>query len=339
MHRAYRALEHGRVTSACLQERTIQEFPAEIRDFAKAFIALQKGRHEDGLYNGHGRLPGVERSGTRRFSRTRQAADSSKRISTAGAVSPPMCCLGSGHRWSFLWSRRLARHREIGRSPYIPLDILFLFVRYNALNADTIMGGLELPTIRISDKSMQRLKKWAEPLEDTTESAFAKVLDAAERFRDAHAPEPRSPEDAGTSRRPEPETAPRPKHSIDAFRWPLLDTLHALGGRASAEAVRSAMRDRMAPRLFPGDLDRLKSGQERWWNNVQWQRHRLKEEGYLRADSPRGVWELSDKGTALMETRSEDGPGSIVDHLLAIPDVGEGTDFERARSGPRRVDL
>ena len=40
-----------------------------------------------------------------------------------------------------------------------------------------------MPTIRISDKSMQRLKAWAEPLEDTADSALAKVLDVAERYR------------------------------------------------------------------------------------------------------------------------------------------------------------
>ena len=151
-----------------------------------------------------------------------------------------------------------------------------------------------MPTIRISDKSMERLKKWAEPLEDTPESAFAKVLDAAERSRGVQVPEPPSPADA--------ETASRPYHSTGSFRRPLLEILHALGGRASAKAVRSAFRDRMAPELLPGDLDRLKAGEERWWKNVRHQRTMLKKEGYLLADSPYGVWELSDKGMVLPQT-------------------------------------
>ena len=194
-----------------------------------------------------------------------------------------------------------------------------------------------MPTIRISDKSMQRLKKWAEPLEDSAEAAFAKVLEAAERFRGAHTPKPRSMDDAGVSRHTKPEAAPRSKLSLDAFRWPLLETLHAFGGRAHVDDLRPAMRDRMAPQLLPGDLDRLKSGQERWWNSVQWQRYKLKEEGYIRADSRRGTWELSDKGAALVETRSQGGSESFVNHLLAMPDVGE--DFDRPRSNPRRVEL
>ena len=45
-HRTYRALEHGRARSACRQAQTMREFPAEIRDFAKVFVELQKARQE-----------------------------------------------------------------------------------------------------------------------------------------------------------------------------------------------------------------------------------------------------------------------------------------------------
>ena len=48
-----------------------------------------------------------------------------------------------------------------------------------------------MPTIRISDESMQRLKAWAEPLVDTADSALAKALDAAERYRET--PDPTEP--------------------------------------------------------------------------------------------------------------------------------------------------
>ena len=42
-HRAYRALEHGRARRAC-QEPAVREFPEEVRDFAEAFVAMQKAR-------------------------------------------------------------------------------------------------------------------------------------------------------------------------------------------------------------------------------------------------------------------------------------------------------
>ena len=45
-HRIYRALEHGRARSACRQAQTMPEFPAEIRDFAEAFVVLQIERQK-----------------------------------------------------------------------------------------------------------------------------------------------------------------------------------------------------------------------------------------------------------------------------------------------------
>ena len=45
-HRTYRALEHGRARSACRQASAMREFPVEIRDFAEAFVALQRARQE-----------------------------------------------------------------------------------------------------------------------------------------------------------------------------------------------------------------------------------------------------------------------------------------------------
>lgn len=42
-----------------------------------------------------------------------------------------------------------------------------------------------MPVIRVSDHTIQRLKTWAEPLEDTVDSALSKALDAAEAKRAA----------------------------------------------------------------------------------------------------------------------------------------------------------
>ena len=98
-----------------------------------------------------------------------------------------------------------------------------------------------------------------------------------------------------------------------------------MGERAHVRDLRPAMEKRMKPRLLPVDLEFVRAGQPRWWNLVCFERHKLKKEGYLRDDSPHGVWELSEKGTG------------FVDHLLTMPDVGEDTDFNRPRSAPRKT--
>ncbi len=121
-----------------------------------------------------------------------------------------------------------------------------------------------MPVVRISEEAMERLKKWAEPLGDTTESAFVKVLNAAEKS---------------------------------------LDTERGVTTSKKPEAVRPQGRRK------PRD------------------------------DSPRGLWELSEKGIRQAEAWLAKEPKSFIDHLLAMPDAGEDRDFDRPRSGPRRIEL
>ena len=45
-HQVYRALEHGNAKSACLNNKAMQGFPHEIREFAVTFVDLQKARHQ-----------------------------------------------------------------------------------------------------------------------------------------------------------------------------------------------------------------------------------------------------------------------------------------------------
>ena len=40
----------------------------------------------------------------------------------------------------------------------------------------------------------------------------------------------------------------------------------------------------------------MDTGERRWENAVAWERSDLKKEGYLRSDSRRGDWELSEQG-------------------------------------------
>lgn len=196
-----------------------------------------------------------------------------------------------------------------------------------------------MPVIRISDKTMQRLKAWAEPLEDTAESALAKALDAAES---AGATNVRVPLEKRTAslRSGRDRSDARSRLPQRTFREPLLKTLHDMGGSARTDELRPVMKMRMTPSLLPGDLERTSSGDERWWNATCWERSALVKEGYLRDDSPRGTWQLSEMGiehVAAPISASTSDP--FVEHLLAIPDVGDDADFDRDASGFRSVEL
>lgn len=180
-----------------------------------------------------------------------------------------------------------------------------------------------MPVMRVSDKTWKRLQKWAVPLEDTADSTLAKVLAAAER----HCTQTGASAPSRLTRPERPAAEPRRgKLPQKAFRRPLLEVLRDMGGRAHVRDLRPVMEERMKLHLLPGDLALLSSGEPRWWNATQFERYALREEGYLRDDSSRGVWELSKKGAG------------FVDHLLAMPDAGEDADFNRPRSAPRKTE-
>ena len=181
---------------------------------------------------------------------------------------------------------------------------------------------------------MQRLKAWAEPLVDSADSALAKALDAAERFRAT-----RDRTDTGLIPQSAPQDERRPQLEEGEIREPLMDVIYERGGSTSGRDLYPALRERMKRYLTPRDFDRIGSGDNRWRSTVKSAREHLVEEGYLRDDSPRGVWALSKEGVALVESRRSASSGSFVDHLLAFPDVGDDADFDQPRSGQRPLDL
>lgn len=195
-----------------------------------------------------------------------------------------------------------------------------------------------MPVIRISDGTMERLKAWAEPLKDTAESALSKALDAAEKARKfSRRSRPATVVKATRVVRPRGNSADKlPQRE---FRQPLLEVLYEMGGSAKVVDLRPAMKRKMRSALLPGDLKRVSTGDERWWNATGWERSNLVKEGYLRNDSPRGTWELSERGIAHIKWFMSRSPDAFIEHLLAMPEVGDDIDFDRDRSGPRRIEL
>ena len=78
----------------------------------------------------------------------------------------------------------------------------------------------------------------------------------------------------------------------------ILAALNELGGQSTIQAVTDRVGQRMTSILNHYDYQMLPSQPDivRWRNAVAWVRQMLVDQGLLRDDSPRGVWELSDKG-------------------------------------------
>ncbi|GJQ27932.1 MAG: hypothetical protein HBSAPP02_29640 [Phycisphaerae bacterium] len=89
-----------------------------------------------------------------------------------------------------------------------------------------------------------------------------------------------------------------------AYYRPILTVLARMGGSGKVADVLEQVREMMKPVLKDVDYQPLASGPDnpRWRNAAQWARNSMIKEGLLKADSPRGVWEITDKGRALLES-------------------------------------
>jgi len=78
------------------------------------------------------------------------------------------------------------------------------------------------------------------------------------------------------------------------------------GGSAKASNVLERVGEIMKPRLKSVDFEPLASGPDnpRWRNAAQWARNSMVNEGLLKSDSRRGVWEISDEGRRWLSNQS-----------------------------------
>jgi len=114
---------------------------------------------------------------------------------------------------------------------------------------------------------------------------------------------------SSASRRQRATRASGPITPQSAYELPLLQALEKLGGRAKINDVLNEVYRLVEHRLTPADKQILPSGKEvRWRNAVKWARQHLKEKGYLRSDSPEGIWETTEAGREyLKQLKQADG--------------------------------
>lgn len=64
----------------------------------------------------------------------------------------------------------------------------------------------------------------------------------------------------------------------------------------------------MEPVLRDVDFHPLASnGEPRWQKSTNWARFNMVEDGLLKSDSPRGIWEISEEGRSRLGSKTVDG--------------------------------
>lgn len=97
-----------------------------------------------------------------------------------------------------------------------------------------------------------------------------------------------------------PASGPTTPHS--RYRIPVLQAVVDLGGRAETAAALERVHVLMADVLTPADHEPVPSGRRiRWKSGAAWMRFRLVKEGLLAADSPYGLWEITEAGRRWLE--------------------------------------
>jgi len=87
-----------------------------------------------------------------------------------------------------------------------------------------------------------------------------------------------------------------------AFRIPILEALVELGGKGETDEILEKVERKMKHILKSVDYEKLPSGvMIRWQNTAQWERYMMVQDGLLRSDSPKGIWEITEKGRKFLE--------------------------------------
>jgi len=81
------------------------------------------------------------------------------------------------------------------------------------------------------------------------------------------------------------------------YKIHILQALENLGGSGNVNEVLDCVYKRMKDFLVPVDLEKLPSVRQlRWRNTAIWERYYMIKDGLLKSNSPRGTWEISEKG-------------------------------------------
>ncbi len=145
-----------------------------------------------------------------------------------------------------------------------------------------------MPTIEIDDDIWKELQSRAAPLIDTPSTVLRRILDL---------PGGEGKHAGRLLIQRKIRTRAHGRTRQEVYRKPILRSISQAGGSHPAAKVLEEIEIELGDRLNPVDKEILKSGRDiRWRNAAQWERAAMVKEGLLKSDSPRRVWELTEKG-------------------------------------------
>ncbi len=149
-----------------------------------------------------------------------------------------------------------------------------------------------MPRIQISDDTHTRLLRLVRSFEDSADDVICRLLDDFEDLDDSgRASVPHS----GGRRASAGSILPEGEYWL-----PLLEVIALAGGELPANDAITKVGNRLRDRLTPHDYENLEQGGVRWMNRTRFARLRMKEQGLLDPDAPRGVWRITDAGRAYL---------------------------------------
>ena len=149
-----------------------------------------------------------------------------------------------------------------------------------------------MKVIRIDNDVWKILKGQAIPLEDNPNSVLRRLLGIDEKQK------------KGTRKREKRLSRGSGRTDQKDFMQPILEVLGECNGRGEVKDIFKKLENKMKNHLKPVDFGKLKSGQIRWKNTAQWAKNELTSEGFLERNSPRGIWQTSQKGREHLKTKA-----------------------------------
>ena len=87
----------------------------------------------------------------------------------------------------------------------------------------------------------------------------------------------------------------------------ILETLLEMSGSGKVKTILNKLFEKMKDKMTEKDLEKQPSGNAiRWKNIAQWARQDLVNKGYLKKDSQRGIWEITEAGRTFYESGKEE---------------------------------